>query len=199
MHFVVVGGLMFNHYNVLYIHYTVSLFTLTKIFRVVLSRHSITLTLDPLPLRHIHIILQKCDQWMIPPPPLYRRHRLITPRCPKHSRHSLAEWPWCGSALEKGKRKLLNISKCFYLCVHYQDHVGTVKIPTLIPRAGDNATMFSGHKVVRYCNITIFGLATASRHWYLNIFLIFSGPWGSITFLRCRCREAVKLSRAQLC
>ena len=51
----------------------------------------------------------------------------------------------------------------------------------LRPRPGtrqycrDNVTMFSGHKVVCHC-ITIFIVATPSRHHDLNIFLIFSGP-----------------------
>ena len=36
---------------------------------------------------------------------------------------------------------------------------------------------------------------TSSRHRDLNTFWIFSGPWGSIL----RCREAIKLSCAQLC
>ena len=36
---------------------------------------------------------------------------------------------------------------------------------------------------------------TPSRHRDLNTFWIFSGPWGSIL----RCREAIKLSCAQLC
>ena len=34
--------------------------------------------------------------------------------------------------------------------------------------------MFSGHKVVCYCNITKFGVATPSRHRDLNIFRILS-------------------------
>ena len=59
----------------------------------------------------------------------------------------------------------------------------------------DNVTMFAGNKVVCYCNITLFSV---SRHGDLNICHIFSGPWGSITLLRCRCREAIKLSRAPL-
>ena len=63
----------------------------------------------------------------------------------------------------------------------------------------DNETMFSGHKVVCYCNFTTFGVATPSRHRDLNIFQFFSGSCGSITLSRCCCREAIKLSRAQLC
>ena len=35
----------------------------------------------------------------------------------------------------------------------------------------DNETMFSGHKVVCYCSITIFGVAIPSKHRDLNIFL----------------------------
>ena len=55
----------------------------------------------------------------------------------------------------------------------------------------DNVTKFSGHKVVCYCNITIFFVPTPSRHRDLNIFRFFSGHWGSVTL-----SEAVKLSRA---
>ena len=50
----------------------------------------------------------------------------------------------------------------------------------------DNETMFSGHTVICYCNITIFGVANPSRHRDLNIFRTFSGPRGSITLSRCR-------------
>ena len=59
----------------------------------------------------------------------------------------------------------------------------------------DNVTMFSGHKVVCLSNITVFCVATASRHRDLNIFRICSGPWGSFTLSRCRYREAIQLSR----
>ena len=41
-------------------------------------------------------------------------------------------------------------------------------------------------------------LATQSRHLDLNIFQICSCPGGSSTLLHCRCREAKKLSLAQL-
>ena len=44
----------------------------------------------------------------------------------------------------------------------------------------DNVTMFSGHKVVCYCKITIFIVATQPRHRDLNIFRIFSCPRVSI-------------------
>ena len=46
--------------------------------------------------------------------------------------------------------------------------------------------------------IAIFCVATPSRHRYVNMFRIFSGPWDSITLSHCRCRETIKLSRAQL-
>ena len=64
----------------------------------------------------------------------------------------------------------------------------------------DNETMFPGHKVVCYCNITIFGCGYSiyCRHQDLNIFRKLSSPWGSITLSHCRCHEAIKLSRAQL-
>ena len=62
----------------------------------------------------------------------------------------------------------------------------------------DNKTMFSGNKYVCYCNITITGVETPSRHQYQNIFRILCGPWDSITLSCCRCREAIIFSRAQL-
>ena len=40
----------------------------------------------------------------------------------------------------------------------------------------DNVTMFSGHKVVCYCNIIVFVVATPSRHRDRYIFRIFSDP-----------------------
>ena len=40
---------------------------------------------------------------------------------------------------------------------------------------------------------------TPSGHRDLNRFQKISGPWGSFTLLRCPCREAIKLSSAQLC
>ena len=63
----------------------------------------------------------------------------------------------------------------------------------------DNETMFSGHKVGCYCHITLSGVATPWRHRDLNMFWIFSGPWGSITLSPFRCRKAIKLPCAQLC
>ena len=59
----------------------------------------------------------------------------------------------------------------------------------------DNETMFSGHTVICYCNITIFGVANPSRHRDLNIFRTFSGPRGSITLSRCR---GVAVSRCRV-
>ena len=68
--------------------------------------------------------------------------------------------------------------------------------------------MFAGHKVVCYCNITIFVVATPSRHRDLNIFRIFLVPeallrWRvvvvALLLSHCRFREAKKLLRAQLC
>ena len=51
-----------------------------------------------------------------------------------------------------------------------------------------------------YCIITTFVVATPSIHRDLDIFQIFSCPFGCIKLLRCRCHEAKKnLSRAQLC
>ena len=53
--------------------------------------------------------------------------------------------------------------------------------------------------LLQYYYISIFGVATPSRHRDLNIFQIFSGPCGSITLSCCRCHEANKLLRAPLC
>ena len=53
--------------------------------------------------------------------------------------------------------------------------------------------------VISYYNITIIVVTSSSRHRDLCIFRILSGPWGSITLLRRRRREAIQLSRAQLC
>ena len=62
----------------------------------------------------------------------------------------------------------------------------------------DNATLFSGHKAVIFCNITVFAwLLHLCRHLDRNIFRILSCPRGSITLSRCRCRKAKKLSHAQ--
>ena len=44
----------------------------------------------------------------------------------------------------------------------------------------------------------IFFVGTVFRQRDHNIFTIFSGPWRSITLSRCRCRHALKLSRANL-
>ena len=46
---------------------------------------------------------------------------------------------------------------------------------------------------------TVFVVATPWSHRDLKIFHICAWPWNSITLLRCRCRKATKLSRAQLC
>ena len=60
--------------------------------------------------------------------------------------------------------------------------LGALSIFTLLYRAEhatilrDNVNMLSGHKDVCYYNITIFGVATPSRHRYINIFRIISGP-----------------------
>ena len=55
----------------------------------------------------------------------------------------------------------------------------------------DNVTMLSGHKVVSNCHLTIFIVATPSRHWGFTIFWFFSGPWSYITLSRCRNCEAL--------
>ena len=62
----------------------------------------------------------------------------------------------------------------------------------------DNVTMLSSHKVVCNCNFTIFIVATPSRHWGLTIYRFFSVPW-LVPEAILRCREAKKVSRAQLC
>ena len=51
--------------------------------------------------------------------------------------------------------------------------------------------------VLHYFHIRYAG--TAFRHQVLNIFRIFSCLRSSITLSRCRCCEAKKLPRAQLC
>ena len=71
----------------------------------------------------------------------------------------------------------------------------------------DNVTMFSSHKVVCYCNMTIHICCGHSifRHRDINIFRMFSCPQDSFTLFGCRvvvlysCREAKTMSRAQLC
>ena len=71
---------------------------------------------------------------------------------------------------------------------------------TILSRQCDN--VIRPHKVVCDCHFTIFIMATPStvdsRHWGLTIFRFFSGPWRYITLSHCRCREAKKLSHAQL-
>ena len=62
----------------------------------------------------------------------------------------------------------------------------------------NNVTMLSGHTVVCNCNFTIFIVATPSRHWGLTIYRFFSVPW-LVPEAILRCREAKKVSRAQLC
>ena len=47
--------------------------------------------------------------------------------------------------------------------------------------------------------MSIFLVATPFRHRDLNIFRIFTIYWSSITLSRCRCHEAKKIFRAQLC
>ena len=59
----------------------------------------------------------------------------------------------------------------------------------------DNVTMFQAKKIIGGL-LSLFSVATPFRHRGLNNF---SGPWCSILLSRCRCREAKKLSRAQLC
>ena len=63
----------------------------------------------------------------------------------------------------------------------------------------DNVTMFQAKKIIggllSYI-MSLFSVATPFRHRGFNNF---SGPWCSILLSRCRCREAKKLSRAQLC
>ena len=68
---------------------------------------------------------------------------------------------------------------------------------TILPRQHDHVFRPQNCLLLQYyyfcCGNSI------NRHWDQNIFRIFSGPWGSITLSRCRCREAKKLLRAQLC
>ena len=73
--------------------------------------------------------------------------------------------------------------------------------PYLLPEPGplqhcrDNATMFSGQQIVEH------GIYVYTRCGYSteDIFRIFSCLWSCITLSHCRCWEAYKLSRAQLC
>ena len=56
----------------------------------------------------------------------------------------------------------------------------------------DYVTMFSGQKnggLQPYLYIATFGMATPFRHRGLKICRIFSCPWRSITFSRCRWRD----------
>ena len=55
-----------------------------------------------------------------------------------------------------------------------------------------------GRKIVDYCLMFIFNVATPFRHQDLNILPIFPCPWSSITLSRSCCREAKILTRAQL-
>ena len=72
--------------------------------------------------------------------------------------------------------------------------------PELGPRqhCRDNVTMFSGLKVVGFCTFTIFVVATPSRHQDLNIFRIFSCPWGSVTLSRYHIVVVAKLKYCRL-
>ena len=63
----------------------------------------------------------------------------------------------------------------------------------------DNVTMFSGQQMIDYCRMSVLVAATLSRHQGLNTSRIFSRQWSSITLWRCHCRQAIQLSRAQLC
>ena len=61
----------------------------------------------------------------------------------------------------------------------------------------DKVAMFTGQKIVDYCIMYTFVVATKFRHRGLHIFHGFTCHRISITMSRCRCREAQKLSRAQ--
>ena len=65
---------------------------------------------------------------------------------------------------------------------------------TILLRQRDHVFRPHSCLVLQYCCIC----CAPSRHWDLNIFQIFSGPWDSIMLSRCRCHEAKTLSRAQL-
>ena len=53
--------------------------------------------------------------------------------------------------------------------------------------------MFSGHKIVDYCIISIYVVSIPFRHWALNIFGIFSCHQSFIMWSRCCCRGAKKI------
>ena len=59
----------------------------------------------------------------------------------------------------------------------------------------DKWTMFLGQKVVCYCNIATFGVATPYRHWDLNIFIYFLFP---AAILCCRVVNVVKLRHCRV-
>ena len=63
----------------------------------------------------------------------------------------------------------------------------------------DNVTMFSGHKIVGYCIMSIFVVATPVRHRDLTGTIFCIGSVKLHNIVGCRCREAQKLLRAQLC
>ena len=56
----------------------------------------------------------------------------------------------------------------------------------------DNVTMFSGRKMVDYCLIFVLASSFMHRCRFLSLMLYYC------TLARCRCREAIQLSRAQL-
>ena len=76
-----------------------------------------------------------------------------------------------------------------------------VPIPTILLQLGTrlhcrDKLFFLGHKIVGYCiMLQLLHLDTET----LTFFIFVSGHRSFITLLRCDCREAKQLSRAQLC
>ena len=117
-----------------------------------------------------------------------------TAYCSPDNNGAVAEgWPMEGQGLQDGPEQG---------APHHQPPDGQVSLHRHLPshthhqvRAGhwehfrDNVSMFLGHNIVGYYII---------RHRDLNIFRIFSRSLSSIPLSHCRCREAKKLSRAQL-
>ena len=71
----------------------------------------------------------------------------------------------------------------------------------------DNATLFSGQKIVSYCiimltclySLWLFHLRDSETLTFFEHFLLILKLYYSIMLSRCRCRETIKMLLAQLC